>query len=67
MTIRARFLSEVAAATSEAEVDAAVDQAIKAVASNATTAQIAAALASVPSAADRRGIARAFGIEIGTA
>jgi hypothetical protein len=49
MTIQTRFLTQVAAATSEAEIDAVVDAAIRAVARHATTAQIAAACANSPS------------------
>jgi hypothetical protein len=67
MTIKTRFLTQVAAATCDAEIDAAVDQAVRAVASNATTAQIAAALAAVPSADDRRAIGKIFGVEVARA
>jgi hypothetical protein len=67
MTIRARFLSEVAAATSEAEVDAAVDTAIARVSRRYDRFAIAKAIAAVPSAADRRAIAKAFLMAIGEA
>ena len=65
--IKVDFEAKVAAAASESEIDAAVDAAIRAVASNTTTAQIAAALAAVPSADDRRAIGKIFGVEVARA
>jgi hypothetical protein len=66
--IKVAFDARVRSATSEAEVDAAVDDAIKAVARHASAAQIAAALLNAAlSTADRRAISKAFGIGMGEA
>lgn len=66
--IKAEFEARVAAATSDDELNAIVDAAIAQVSRCFDRAQIAAALLNAAmSIADRRGIAKAFGVEIGRA
>jgi hypothetical protein len=68
MTIKTDFDTQVAAATSDDELNAIVDAAIAQVSRCFDRAQIAAALLNAAlTTADRRAIGRAFGIGMGEA
>jgi hypothetical protein len=65
--IKTQFEAEIAAATSDAEVDDIVDATVALVSRRYDRFEIAKALAAVPSAADRRAIAKRFLMMLGEA